>query len=145
MESRRTRWASTSSKSSPHGTLSTVKSHVRPRVRWRSILDKPGVESRTQAAPPLSGTPKAEALARAAQPSDDDWNASLIQATPDERVLFNQVLTVCPYGMQWRVAPTCSLECLHVPEQGFSILQNSAAVTKDQPGFHAQGTSNWRS
>jgi len=47
--------------------------------------------------PPLTGTPKAEALARAAQLSEGGWNASLldlIENTPEERILHNQVIVI---------------------------------------------------
>ena len=47
--------------------------------------------------PPLTGTPKAEALARAAHLSEGGWNASLldlIEDTPEERILHNQVIVV---------------------------------------------------
>jgi salicylate hydroxylase len=47
--------------------------------------------------PPLSGTPKEEALSRARHLGDGTWNAALlelIEATPDEAILHNQIMFV---------------------------------------------------
>lgn len=49
--------------------------------------------------PPLTGTVKQQALERAAHLSEDGWNAALaelIEATPDEAILHNQVMLVPP-------------------------------------------------
>jgi 2-polyprenyl-6-methoxyphenol hydroxylase-like FAD-dependent oxidoreductase len=49
--------------------------------------------------PPLTGSFKEQALERAAHIADDGWNAALaelIEATPDEAILHNQIMFVPP-------------------------------------------------
>ena len=60
--------------------------------------------------PAPSGSPKADALACAANMDDGGWNSALtdlIAATPEEQILYQQVMIVPPLP-RWRSEPSTS-------------------------------------